>query len=362
MFGTSLGDLPRLRPGVKRMRASSWDRSGGNDDRWRLEAGQARSIVDLEGPGCVKHIWMTWCGDDEHLPRKLVLRAWWDEEGGASVEAPLGDFFGVGHGRLVNFTSLPLTMSPEDGRGGNCFFPMPFELRARFEVLNEADHEAFLYFYVDYESYPDPEPVRDMGYFHAQWRRENPTGGWGDDRPRDWKWFESEAWKEGGIWRMPNLDGKDNYLILEAEGAGHYVGCNLNIDCFEQRKNVWYGEGDDMIWIDQDPGDWPPRLHGTGTEDYFNTAFCPKQTFSAPYHGVPLYSGTEAWPWKGKNSLYRFHIEDPVYFEKNIRVTLEHGHANNLANDYSSTAYWYQKDPHRPFPPLPDVKARMPRP
>ena len=364
MFGTSLGDLPRLRPGVKRGRESSWDRSGGNDDRWRLASGEARTLCTIQGPGAIKHIWMTWCGASDGLPRELVLRTWWDGEDRPSVEVPLGDFFGVGHGRLVNFTSLPLTMSPEDGRGVNCFFAMPFASEARLEVTNEADTEALLYFYIDYEQWPDAASaaVGDLGRFHAQWRRQNPTGGWGDDAPLDWRYFESEAWKEDGIWRVPNLDGRDNYVILEAEGLGHYVGCNLNVDCFARRKNIWYGEGDDMIWIDQDPGSWPPRLHGTGTEDYFNTAFCPKQVFSAPYHGITIYSGTEEWPWKGKNSLYRFHLEDPVYFEKNIRVTIEHGHANNLALDFSSTAYWYQKEPHGPFPPLLSVADRRPRP
>ena len=99
-----------------------------------------------------------------------------------------------------------------------------------------------------------------------------------------------------------------------------------------------------------------------GTEDYFNTAFCPRQEFCTPYHGVTVYSGTEDWPWRGKNSLYRFHIEDPIMFQKSIRVTIEHGHANDMSNDYSSTAYWYQTEPHAPFPPLLPVDQRLPRP
>jgi hypothetical protein len=138
------------------------------------------------------------------------------------------------------------------------------------------------------------------------------------------------------------------------------VGCNLNIDCYSRQKIDWYGEGDDMIFIDGDV--WPPTLHGTGTEDYFNTAFSPRQEYNAPYHGLTVYSGTEDWPHKGKNSAYRFHIEDPVMFEKSIRVTMEHGHANNLWNDYSSTAYWYQTEPHAPFPPMLPVDERLPRP
>lgn len=361
MFGSSLGDLPRIRQGVKRFRVSSWDQTGGNDDRWRFASGEARTIAELRGAGQVRHIWMTWKGEEEHLPRKLVLRAWWDGAPAASIEAPIGDFFGVGHGRLVNFTSAPLSMSPEDGRGVNCFFAMPFREEARFEVENQGDEPVYLYFYVDYEGYNDPAFVKDLGYFHARWRRENPTDGWGDDTPRDWLEFEDAAWEPGGVWRKPNLDGKGNYVILDAKGKGHYVGCNLNIDCFERRKNIWYGEGDDMIWIDQSADEWPPRLHGTGTEDYFNTAFCPTQPFSAPHHGLTLYSGTEDWRWRGKNSMYRFHIEDPIYFERSIRVTIEHGHANNLAHDYSSTAYWYQSETHAPFSALPPVAERLPR-
>ncbi|MCK4513359.1 DUF2961 domain-containing protein, partial [bacterium] len=139
-----------------------------------------------------------------------------------------------------------------------------------------------------------------------------------------------------------------------------YVGCNLNIDCFQRGANDWYGEGDDMIFVDGEP--WPPSLHGTGTEDYFNTAFCPTQEFNTPYHGITLYSGNRAhWKWGGKNSMYRFHIPDPIYFQKSIRVTIEHGHDNLLSNDYSSTAYWYQEEPHISFPALPAVDARFPR-
>jgi hypothetical protein len=239
-------------------------------------------------------------------------------------------------------------MSPQDGKGLNCWFPMPFYKNARFSIENDCRHELVFYFYIDYEATADLEP--GLGQFHAWWNRENPTEGWGEDGDP----------QIPEVWKIPNLDGKENYLILEAEGKGQYVGCNLNVDCFRRRKLDWYGEGDDMIFIDGEP--WPPRLHGTGTEDYFNTAYSPRQEYNAPYHGVTVYSGTPDWPYKGKNSLYRFHIEDPIPFEKSIRVTIEHGHANNLSHDYSSTAYWYQIEPHKPFRPLPPVEERLPRP
>lgn len=115
-----------------------------------------------------------------------------------------------------------------------------------------------------------------------------------------------------------------------------------------------------MIFIDGEP--WPPRLHGTGTEDYFNTAFCPKQVYSAPYHGITVYSGTEEWPWGGKNAMYRFHIEDPIAFGESIRVTIETGHNNALANDYVSTAYWYQVGRTEPIRAVPGLADRLPRP
>jgi hypothetical protein len=290
-------------------------------------------------------------GNDDTFPRKLVLRMWWDGEDHPSVEVPIGDFFGMGHGVRKVFTSLPLQMSPADGRGFNCWFAMPFDA-ARIEVHNECDNDANVYFYIDWEEYPapvEPKPAR----FHAQWRRENPTQGWlteklGPDNVM-------EIWKAN-----PNLSDEGNYVILEAEGDGIYVGCNLNVDCFQRQGNDWYGEGDDMIVIDGEP--WPPRMHGTGTEDYFNTAFCPSTEFNAPYHGISLYSGTKEWPFKGKNTMYRFHIEDPVRFRKSIRVSIEHGEANALSMDMSSTAYWYQHEPHSPFPALLPVAERLARP
>jgi len=345
----SLASLPLLR-NCRRRRASSWDRSGANADFWVFEPGEVKVLADIRGAGCIKHIWMTMSSKDEFYARKVLLRMYWDGEDSPSVHVPIGDFFGIGHGIVKNFVSLPLSMGPQDGRGFNCWFPMPFSQGAQIEVVNETNLPYTLYFYIDYEEYDTLEG--DYGRFHAQWRRENPTVGWGENnRDREYKRRE--------IWSTPNLSAEDNYVILEAHGRGAYVGCHLDIDCFERQKNDWYGEGDDMIFIDGEP--WPPSLHGTGTEDYFCMAYCPKQEFNTPYYGLTVYSGTEEWPWKGKNSCYRYHIEDPIYFQKSILVTIEHGHANNLSNDYSSTAYWYQTEPHAPFPPMLSVEQRLPR-
>jgi len=353
---SSLADLARLREGVRRERVSSWNKTGANFDFWPLEARENREIADIRGAGCIKHIWMTMYSPAPHYARRVVLRMWWDGEpdDSPSVEVPIGDFFGIGHGIVKNYWSLPLTMSPSQGKGFNCYFPMPFDSRARIAVENETDDELKLYFYVDYETFGQLDD--GYGRFHAQWRRENPTQGWGDPSRR----FRHDMAYREQVRNTPNLTDADNYLILEAIGKGHYVGCHLDVDCFTRDKTDWYGEGDDMVVIDGEP--WPPRLHGTGTEDYFNTAYCPKEEFCTPYHGITVYSGTEEWRWKGKNSVYRFHVEDPVYFERSIRVSIEHGHANNLNRDYSSTAYWYQAEPHMALPQLPPVEARLPRP
>jgi len=208
---------------------------------------------------------------------------------------------------------------------------------------------------VDYEAYPRLDPA--LARFHAWWNRLPRSAGLARERglgPADYATIEARL---KGPWREPNLDGARNYVLLDAQGRGQYVGCVLNVDVFERQLDDWYGEGDDMIWVDGEL-----RLHGTGTEDYFNTAFCPKQEFCAPYHGITVYSGTEEWPWSGKNSMYRFHVEDPIRFERSIRVTIETGHANELANDYSSVAYWYQQGRGAPLPALPPLTERLPRP
>ena len=248
MFSTlsGLADIARLRPGVRRMRAASWDPSGGNDDFWTLAPGETRTIASLAGPGCIRHIWMTMEGRAVAWPRRIVLRAWWDGEPEPSVEVPIGDFFGIGHGIIKNFTCAPFQMSPQDGRAFNCWFPMPLASAARLEVTNETAADYVLYFYLDYETYGSSAAgalERDYGRFHAQWRRQNPTDGWADPAHyADWEWLKA-------VWRTPNLDGAGNYVILEAAGRGHYVGCHLDVDVFERYL--------------KDDGKWDGRKIGT---------------------------------------------------------------------------------------------------
>jgi hypothetical protein len=361
----SLAHLAQLRD-FERHRLSSWDRTGANRDFVLVPPGGRVELGRIEGAGCVKHIWVTTMAfpPEEHELCSLVLRMWWDREPHPSVEVPLGDFFGVGFGLRRNFVSAPLQMSPEDGRGMNCWFPMPFADGARFEVENQGAKTRIFYFYVDYESYPNLDP--SLARFHAWWNRNPRAAGTAREKgygPEDYATIEKRL---AGPWAEPNLDAAKNYLLLDVRGRGQYVGCVLNVDVFERQLNDWYGEGDDMIFIDEDlegsdAPRFPPRLHGTGTEDYFNTAFCPTQEYCAPYHGLTVYSGTKEWPWGGKNSMYRFHVEDPIRFERAIRVTIETGHDNALANDYSSTAYWYQLGRTEPLRALPPLAERLPR-
>ena len=349
---TSLSSLPRLRD-YRSKRISSYDVTGHNRDCWKIEPGTKRVLAEIKGPGCIKHIWMTLGLPSEDYCRRIVLRIFWEGLSEPSVECPIGDFFGLGHGMRKNFVTLPLQMSPQEGKGFNSWWPMPFREQAVIEVENQGDAPYSHYFYVDHELYDSAEAVADLAYFHAQWRREADTKGWAFREKLARDIYNKDS-------RMFNKDGKDNYVMLEAKGDGIYCGAHLDIDCCQRNPNDWYGEGDDMIFIDGEK--WPPSLHGTGTEDWFHCAYCPRQEYNAPYHGVILYSGTPAWPFKGKQTVYRYHVEDPVRFRKSVLASIEHGHANKLANDYSSTAYYYLTKPKRGGPALPPVEKRLPRP
>ena len=337
-----------MKKNSKRKRVSSYDRTGGNDDRYYIEPNQKMVIADIKGAGIINHIWMTHqCGnfqEEIYSLRKVVLRIYWDNLDYPSVEAPLGDFFGMGHGLSKNFVSAPLQMSPQDGKALNSFWPMPFRKGARIEIENECDMRLILYFYIDYEEY-DSLPD-DMMYFHAAWNREFPKG-------HDEKDFiDHNDWCFGG----ENRTGDENYTILETKGRGHYCGCNFNIHNLNTSALWdWPGEGDDMIFVDGEH--WPPNIHGTGTEDYVNMAWCPTQEYSAPYHGLILGGDDN---WKGKITYYRYHIQDPITFNESIRVTIEHGHNNNRADDYSSTAYYYLESPSHPWKKLPKREDRLP--
>lgn len=375
-MSTALSDLKYEKSGRPK-RVSSYAKDGSNADSIRLPKGEEITIFDINGPCEIRHIWCTLNSYGiSACYRKIVLRMYWDNEDTPSVEAPLGDFFGVGFGVANHYTSLPLNMitiqgAPQEFSAMNCFFPMPFLKHGKITVTNESevDISAF-YFYVDYVEAPTFKEV--PMYFHAVWRREFPTDGTMDMvgiRKAD----PSPDAGAKVLNKMLNPSADGNYVILDAVGNGHYVGCNLSTDNINPVPGFnWFGEGDDMIFIDDEP--WPPSLHGTGTEDYFCCAWnYPSGEFSSLYHGVSfahpipkdLNEKSKALPpytldYSGKWTTYRFHIEDPIMFKKSIRVTVEHGHANCHSNDLSSTAYWYQSEPHKPQPPILPVEERIP--
>jgi hypothetical protein len=299
-------------------RISSFDRTGGNRDRLTIEPAETAVLAEIKGPASIHHIWVT-ISAEPFYGRKIILRMYWDGEESPSVEVPIGDFFGVGHGLNRNFSSLPINCSSE-GRARNCYWSMPFKKSARITVTNEGTRRVgAFYYYIDYRELP--ELPADTPSFHAQYRQE-----------------------------MPCQPGK-NYLILDASGKGHYVGCNLSI---LQRAMGWWGEGDDMIYVD---GEEEPSLYGTGSEDYFSDAWGMREDENL-FYGCPLQEPD--FKTGSKATVYRFHIPDPIPFNNSIRVTIEHGHANNRSDYFSSVAYWYQSEPHKPFPTLLSMKERLP--
>jgi len=370
-----LRDLVFPRAGL-RSRSSSWDRRGANDDHVVVAPGGEHALLDVRGAGMVTHLWITVNTENPTYLRDVVLEMTWDGAAHPAVAAPLGDFFALGHARMASVTSLPITVvaggaSGARGMGAlNCWFQMPFATGARIVVRNEGDLPlTHFFFYVDYEELPTPPatPLR----FHAHYRQERPTVGAVDLAAPDADWAHVTA--------TPNLDGHGNYVVLDTAGEGHYLGCTLSVDHLNPiQSGGWFGEGDDMIFIDDRPGAgaparpasapgandaWPPTLHGTGTEDYFCAAWgYPAGVQHTPFHGVSLAGEPErtALEYAGKWTMYRFHLADPVRFERAIRMTIEHGHANCHADDYSSVAYWYQT-PRPALPPLPAAAERRPR-
>jgi len=228
---SGMDGLPALRD-YRSFRVSSYDRTGANADFVLIKPGEKKTTAETKGAGSVRHIWFGGAAQEEGWVRKTILRVFWDGEKDPSVECPFGDFFGVGHGMSGNYWSLPLSMRVADWQNGpamNCWFPMPFAESARFEVENGSGADFNHYFYIDFQKYK--KLPAGLGRFHAQWKRENPC--------------KAVPFKEGEP--RTNLTGKENYVILDAEGKGHYVGCNVSV---HQLAPGWYGEGDDMIFID----------------------------------------------------------------------------------------------------------------
>jgi hypothetical protein len=326
----SLSELPAPHNYVLK-RSSSYDRSGGNDDFRTVPPGKSITVLDENGPGQISHIWFTIADNEEYHLKKIVLRMYWDGEKTPSVEAPIGDFFGLGTGEYFLYQSIPLAVGAD--KALNCFFPMPFQKHARVTVTNEG-REAIdsLYWNIDWRALGSPLPP-ETAYFHAQYRQATPNVAVSGSKT--------------------NLDGKNNYVWMEAAGKGHFVGVTMSVT---ENADGWWGEGDDMFFVD---GEKLPSINGTGTEDYFLGAW--------DFGGKPFFYGLFGAPVVGpekKNSqwsLYRFHLDSPIPFTKSLRATIEHGHANDRGDDFYSVAYWYQTEPHAEFPSLPGVENRLPR-
>jgi hypothetical protein len=331
----------RLRS-YKTRRSSSWDRTGGNGDAVGVAPDASATILEVAGAGVVTHVWFTIASDDQHHLKNLVLRAWWDGEDSPSVEVPIGDFFGLGLGEYFVYQSAMLAVASV--KALNSYFQMPFSKSAKMTVTNEGKIKTnSLYFAVDYVTMA--EIPADLGRFHAQYRQAAPCKGVVDDWQVNW---------DKSVNDLKNLDGKDNYVFLEATGRGHFVGVTQAV---LQNQEGWFGEGDDMIFID---GDALPTINGTGTEDYYNGAWdFASQPFAFEHNGAPFIKGDEKLG--GRYCLYRWHVESPITFEKSIKVTIEHGHGNSRSDDFYSVAYWYQTEPHAAFPALPAPEARVPR-
>ncbi|MGC1417790.1 MAG: glycoside hydrolase family 172 protein [Candidatus Acidiferrum sp.] len=325
-----LSDLTRPHDYILK-RISSYDRTGGNDDYRPLAPGATLTLLDEAGPGEISHVWMTIASDEKFHLKKMVLRMYWDGESSPSVESPVGDFFGLGLGQYILYQSVPLSVGGD--KALNCFFPMPFQKHARITLTNEGKERAeAIYWNIDLRAYKSALPA-DTLYFHAQYRQAVPNTAFPDNKI--------------------NLDGKENYVWMEATGRGHFAGVTMSVI---ENQDGWWGEGDDMFFVD---GEKLPSINGTGSEDYFLGAWdFGGKSFAYGLYGAPVV-GAELQG--GRWSVYRFHLDSPITFTKSLRATIEHGHANDRGDNYYSVAYWYQTEPHEQFPMLPRVEMRIPR-
>lgn len=289
-------------------------------------------LADIAGPGAIQHLWMT---TQPAAWRQLILRCYWDGEDTPSVETPLGDFFCSGWCVRCNVNSLPVAVNPAGGF--NSYWELPFRRHARITLENLSSDEARLYYQIDYTLTAVPD---DRAYFHAQWRRSNP---------------------------LPYQ--RVHTLLDGVRGQGHYVGTYL---AWGVNNTGWWGEGEIKFYLDGDT-DWP-TICGTGTEDYFGGAWNfehPKGeygAYSTPFLGLPQVIEPDGlYQSQQRFGMYRWHVMDPIRFHDDLRVTIQAlGWRSRLAgqprylplqDDIASTAFWYQREPHAPFPTLPDLNG-----
>jgi hypothetical protein len=321
----------------KSLKQSSADTTGGNRDFWTIPAGGTHEVFSANGAGVISHIWFTIAArSGDHL-KELVLRAYWDGNAKPSIESPIGDFFGLNLNSYFNYQSEYLACSP--GKSLTCYFAMPYRRGARLTVTNEGRQEVGSFYsnidYMQVASLPD-----DALYFHAQYRQAAPCASVAASGPK------------------LNSDGRENYVYMETRGRGHLMGVTLGV---LQNANGWWGEGDDMIFIDSES---KPVINGTGSEDYFLGSWDfggrdGAQPFAHSMYGAPLIVNAERTG--GRYCCYRWHGDNPVTFERYLKHTMEHGHANDRGDNFFSVAYWYQSTVYTDFPPLPPVTSRIPQ-
>ncbi|MGI8744360.1 MAG: glycoside hydrolase family 172 protein [Bryobacteraceae bacterium] len=318
------------------LKQSSYDRTGGNKDSWPIAGGGVREVFNASGPGVITHIWFTISARSSNHLKEIVLRGYWDGNDKPSIEAPIGDFFGLNLGQYTIYQSAYLACSP--GKSLNCYFAMPYRKSARFTVTNEGkDEVGAFYSNIDYQTVPSLPA--DILYFHAQYRQAAPC---------------VPAAASG---TKLNPDGASNYVYAETRGRGHLMGVTLGV---LQNADGWWGEGDDMIFVDDEA---KPVINGTGSEDYFlgSWDFGGRDgaiPFAHDQYGAPLIAAAERTG--GRYCCYRWHGDNPVTFQKYLRHTMEHGHANNRGDNFYSVCYWYQSQPYTDFPKLPPTLDRVP--
>jgi hypothetical protein len=323
-----LESLTKLKEGTNfRTSSTNADWKASNVDFVPILPGKTLTLADVKGPGTIRRIWMTILPSEPGYSRLMTLRIYWDGEPTPSVQCPVGDFFAVGHGVDTSVDSIPVHVSAE-GRARSCYWVMPFHKSARITVSNDGSLATWCFYYqVDGRH----EPVqRDAPYFHAQYRQEFPcTSG--------------------------------DYVIADIRGKGQYVGSVVSV---RSTSEGWFGEGNDYFYVD---GEAVPSLKGTGFEDYFGEAWALRVT-NGPYSGCPLFEGGYTG---ARATCYRWHIPDPISFQRSLKVTIQHQGVgqdlkgewhNNIErpDEYSSVGFWYQQGPGEPVENLPIGPERLP--
>jgi hypothetical protein len=322
-------------------RSSSRESTGANADYRTVTPGQTLTILDVDGPGRISHIWFTLNSPESYHLKRIVIRMYWDGESTPSVETPIGDFFGLGNGQYYLWSSPVLSVGND--RSMNSYFQLPYAKHARITITNEGKQAlTSLYWNIDYRQETKPLPAGTL-YFHAQYRQAQPNHGWITD------WYSNG---DPQVNYRRNQDGKDNYVWCETQGQGQFIGVTMSVF---QNQDGWWGEGNDKF--DIDGGGAASSIIGTGSEDYFLGAWDFVSPQSFPLHGSPVVGPELAG---SRSSVYRFHLDAPITFKKTLKASIEHGHANARSDNFYSVAYWYQTEPHMQFPTLPEMSDRIP--